>query len=68
VYARSHGDDADAMMTGRSYVSGSVADRADGCIRARDVASPFEGPSVDIRTVLEAIAEALEVEEVHKAA
>jgi len=56
------------MVTGRSNVSGSVADRADGCIRARDVASPFEGPSVDIRTVLEAIAEALEVEEVHKAA
>jgi hypothetical protein len=68
VYARSHGDDTDAVMAGGTNVCGSVTDGADFCVRAGKVASPLESAAIDIGAVLQTITEGRKVEEIQETA
>jgi len=62
VYARSYSHDADSVMPRGANIRRSIANRADGRVRAGKIASPLESATVNVRAALQLIAERQEIE------
>jgi len=62
VFARSHCDDADAVLTGGADVGGCIADGADGRIGSCEISSFQERLTVDGSAGFKSIAEGVEIE------